>query len=136
MEAEKTVIRIETDLPANEIGEAIKKLYGDKVVIRVLSEAPVVPAPVLAATHPPRYFTWLAEVCALLGWDRAKGADLVQDVNWFGCYDDGATPEIAVAEGKRTGVLVERDGAWFYEPQNMGVEEHKETQAAADAHSD
>jgi hypothetical protein len=56
-----------------------------------------------------RYFGWLKRVRELL--DKASGPDDADDflkmanyVSWFGCFDDGMTPEQAVAEFKRKGM--------------------------------
>ena len=46
---------------------------------------------------PKKYFKWIYAVSLLL---NVNGADLIDDPNWFGCYDDGMTPEEAVAEYK------------------------------------
>ena len=50
-----------------------------------------------------RYFAWIAKVRELLG--KSSGPDdgkdfiaMCNDVSWFGCYDDGMTPEQAVNE--------------------------------------
>jgi hypothetical protein len=51
------------------------------------------------------YYEWIAEVCVLLGKPKEYGAELVQDVNWFGCWDDGMSAEDAVAEAKSKGVV-------------------------------
>lgn len=52
-----------------------------------------------------RYYKWIANVCGVLKWDVMKGADLIADPSWFYCYDDGMTPEEAVAEAVSKGVL-------------------------------
>jgi hypothetical protein len=52
-----------------------------------------------------KYFDWIGEVMKLLELPIEKGADFVEDVNWFGCYDDGMTPEAAIIEAKEVGVL-------------------------------
>jgi len=45
------------------------------------------------------YFQFIYECAILLGRDPEKdGAEMLDDVNWFGCWDDGETPESAVAE--------------------------------------
>ena len=55
---------------------------------------------------PERYFTFIKKCRELLG--QPSGPDdgdefiaMCNDVSWFGCYDDGMTPEQAVAEFKR-----------------------------------
>jgi len=45
-----------------------------------------------------KYFEWIAECCKELNWDIKEGANLVSDINWFGCYDDGMTAKEAVEE--------------------------------------
>lgn len=52
-----------------------------------------------------KYFEWIAKVCELLGWAKEDGVKIVEDPNWFGCWDDGMTPEDAVAEAKTKGVV-------------------------------
>ena len=47
-----------------------------------------------------KYFEWIVQCCELLGKEKSYGAVLVSDQNWFGCYDDGMTPESAVSEFK------------------------------------
>lgn len=46
------------------------------------------------------YFNWIAEVCRLMNQPKEYGANLVEDPSWFGCWDDGMTPEEALAEYK------------------------------------
>lgn len=50
-----------------------------------------------------RYFTFIKACRTLLGKTNTEAdADdfvaMCNDVSWFGCYDDGLTPEQAVAE--------------------------------------
>jgi len=52
-----------------------------------------------------KYFEWIAECCKELGWEKKEGVKLVEDVNWFGCYDDGMTPKEAVDEAVSKGVV-------------------------------
>ena len=51
------------------------------------------------------YFEFIAECCKELEWDIKDGAMLVQDVNWFGCWDDGMTAKEAVDEAVSKGVV-------------------------------
>ena len=55
-----------------------------------------------------KYFQWIADCCKELNWDIKEGAALVQDVNWFGCYDDGMTAKDAVKEAISEGVVSKR----------------------------
>jgi hypothetical protein len=53
-----------------------------------------------------KYFTFIKRCRELLGkTSTAEDADdfgaMCNDVSWFGCYDDGLTPEQAVAEFNR-----------------------------------
>lgn len=50
----------------------------------------------------PQFFQWVAECCALLGEPREFGENLMpeKDISWWACFDDGMTPEAAVAEYK------------------------------------
>lgn len=53
-----------------------------------------------------RYFTWIKTCRELLGKpstpdDGPEFVAMCNDVSWFGCYDDGMTPDQAVAEFKR-----------------------------------
>ena len=68
--------------------------------------------PFAAAVPEPRFFSWVVECCALLGWRREEGERLFPgaDPSWFFCYDDGMSPEEAVAEAVRKGVVVVREG--------------------------
>lgn len=52
-----------------------------------------------------KYFEWIAGCCKELNWDISEGKILVEDVNWFGCWDDGMTPKEAVAEAISKGVV-------------------------------
>ena len=52
-----------------------------------------------------KYFEWVAECCKELNWDIKDGKVLVQDVNWFGCWDDGMTAKEAVDEAVSKGVV-------------------------------
>lgn len=45
-----------------------------------------------------RYFEWLAEICILMGKPISHGAEMVQDPNWFACFDDGMSPQDAYNE--------------------------------------
>jgi len=40
-----------------------------------------------------------------MGKPKEYGANLVEGVNWFGCWDDGMTPEDAVAEAREKGAI-------------------------------
>jgi hypothetical protein len=50
----------------------------------------------------PQFFQWVAECCTLLGKPREFGENLMpeKDISWWACFDDGMTPEAAVAEYK------------------------------------
>lgn len=50
------------------------------------------------------FFEWVAECCKLLGWAKVDGAKMMPDYDpcWYGCYDDGMSPEGAVAKYKKT----------------------------------
>lgn len=54
------------------------------------------------------FFEWVVKCCELLGLSKEEGEKLLpeNDPCWFYCYDDGMTPEAAVAEYKHkvTGV--------------------------------
>lgn len=52
-----------------------------------------------------RYYRWIADCCQELGWDIREGERMVEDVNWWGCYDDGMTPKEAVDEAVSKGVV-------------------------------
>lgn len=116
----KHTIVIETDLDEKDFKRAVEtiwltnsfspgKLISFKTRSLVPNSTPTLPTP--------RYFTWIANVCMLLGWERLAGADLVEDVSWFGCFDDGMTPEAAIEEAKARGVLVSIEGKWVYLPK-------------------
>jgi hypothetical protein len=55
--------------------------------------------------HNTSYYQWIFEVCGILNIPAGEGAKLVDDLNWFGCYDDGLTPQEAVDEAKANGVV-------------------------------
>lgn len=55
-----------------------------------------------------KYFEWISECCKELNWNIKEGAVLVEDVNWFGCYDDGMTANEAVNEAVSKGVVEKR----------------------------
>lgn len=55
-----------------------------------------------------KYYEWIAQCCKELNWDIREGEKLVEDVNWFGCYDDGMSPKDAVDEAVRNGVVERR----------------------------
>ncbi len=53
-----------------------------------------------------RYFTFIKKCRELLGKTSGEADEkdflaMCNDVSWFGCYDDGMTPEQAVAEFQR-----------------------------------
>lgn len=56
-----------------------------------------------------KYYEWIAQCCEELNWDVKEGANLVKDVSWFGCYDDGMSPKNAVNEAIRKGVVEKRN---------------------------
>jgi hypothetical protein len=48
------------------------------------------------------YFQFIAQCCRLLGRDPVKdGVEMLNDPNWHSCWEDGETPESAVAEYRR-----------------------------------
>ncbi len=55
-----------------------------------------------------KYFEWISQCCRELNWDIRDGNRLVQDINWFACYDDGMSPEEAVDEAISKGVVKKR----------------------------
>jgi len=55
-----------------------------------------------------KYFEWIAECCKELNWDIKEGVALVEDVNWFGCWDDGMMAKEAVDEAVSKGVIERR----------------------------
>ena len=54
------------------------------------------------------YYKWIAEVCKELNWETEEGAYIVDDVNWFGCFDDGMSAKDAVDEAVSKGAVVRR----------------------------
>lgn len=56
-----------------------------------------------------KYFEWIAQCCKELNFDIKDGASMVNDVNWFGCYDDGMSPKEAVEEAISKGVVSKRE---------------------------
>lgn len=50
----------------------------------------------------PRFFQWVAQCCVLLGKPIEYGVNMMpeKDISWWACFDDGMTPEQAVAEYK------------------------------------
>jgi len=53
-----------------------------------------------------KYFTWIKQCRELLGKtstesDGEEFVAMCNDISWFGCFDDGMTPEQAVAEYKQ-----------------------------------
>ena len=40
-----------------------------------------------------------------MGWELSEGVKIVQDPNWFGCFDDGMTPEEAIEEANSKGII-------------------------------
>jgi hypothetical protein len=68
----------------------------------------------------PRYFKWIASVCDLLGWPRQQGTDLLNDTNWWNCFDVGMDPLRAAMEAKERGVLIQENNKWVYRPENYG----------------
>lgn len=124
----KHTLVIESDLDEKDFKRAVETIWlvnsfspGKLLDFKTRS---LVPKSV-AVTPTPRYFKWIADVCALLGWEKAEGADLVEDVSWFGCFDDGMSPSAAVAEAKARGVLVSIVGKWVYQPRNFTEEAPK-----------
>lgn len=146
----KHTLVVESDLPEAEFKRAVETIWlrnsfspGKLLDLKTRS---LIPKSV-AVTPTPRYFTWIADVCALLNWEKKDGADLVEDVSWFGCFDDGMSSSAAIAEAKTRGVLVYIVDRWVYQPGRFTEEapkastaqeaaEHHSTQASADAHSD
>ena len=56
-----------------------------------------------------QYYQWIAEACKELNWDIFEGIYLVEDVNWFGCFDDGMSAKEAVDEAVSKGAIVRRN---------------------------
>ncbi len=52
-----------------------------------------------------KWFTWITAVGKIVGWSREEIAANVNDPNWFGCFDDGMSPEDAVTEARRKGIV-------------------------------
>lgn len=50
------------------------------------------------------FFQWVYECCKLMGKDKDYGHNLLpaKDPSWYWCFDDGMTPEEAVAKYKLT----------------------------------
>ena len=46
----------------------------------------------------PAYFVFIKKCGELLGRTIEEQASMVPDPNWYGCFDDGMTPEEAVEE--------------------------------------
>jgi hypothetical protein len=44
------------------------------------------------------YFELIRDVFNLMGKPVIEGKDMINDPNWFGCWDDGMTPEDSVRE--------------------------------------
>lgn len=51
------------------------------------------------------FFKWVSECCKELNWDIKDGVKLVEDPNWYLCYDDDMTPKEAVDEAIENGVV-------------------------------
>lgn len=51
------------------------------------------------------FFTWITAVGGIAGWSKDEIAQRVSDPSWFFCFDDGMTPEQALAEAKSKGVV-------------------------------
>ena len=51
------------------------------------------------------FFTWIHKVGEICGWSNEETADRISDRSWFFCYDDGMSPEAAVAEAKTHGIV-------------------------------
>jgi hypothetical protein len=64
-----------------------------------------------------QYFEWLAKVCILMGQPIAYGATLIEDQDWFGCFDDGMTPEEAFNEAKEKKIIFSKNN--IYETINV-----------------
>ncbi len=54
-----------------------------------------------------RFYDWIESCCNLLGWSTEQGVQLTPEVDpcWYWCYDDGMSPEMAVAEAIRAGAI-------------------------------
>jgi hypothetical protein len=63
----------------------------------------------LKERHKRKYFSWLKEVGELAGWTEEETAAHVNDINFFGCFDDGMSAEATVAEA--TVAEAKKDGA-------------------------
>lgn len=55
----------------------------------------------------PGYNKWIFEVITKLKINPVDGEQLFRDPNWFACYDDGMTPDEAIAEATEKGVIEE-----------------------------
>jgi len=53
------------------------------------------------------YFEWIKEICKLLNRPAEDGGILVEDVSWFGCYDDGMSPQQAIDEATEKNILTD-----------------------------
>lgn len=62
-----------------------------------------------------KYFKWIVEVCRCMGLPSKMGVHFVQDPNWYGCYDDGMSPEAALQEAKDKGVITAHDIARWHQ---------------------
>jgi len=52
-----------------------------------------------------RFYQWIHECCKELNWPIERGADLVEDPNWFACFDDGMSATEAVQEAVGAGIV-------------------------------
>ncbi len=50
-----------------------------------------------------------------MGLPSKMGVHFVQDPNWYGCYDDGMSPEAALQEAKDKGVITAHDIARWHQ---------------------
>ena len=48
--------------------------------------------------HNTSFYRWLFEVGTLLKLTNDETANLIEDISWLGCYDDGMTPKEAIEE--------------------------------------
>ncbi len=59
----------------------------------------------LKKIHRELWFMWLKDVCVLLDKPSTYGIELMKDMSWFYCFDDGLSPAQAVAEARSKGVV-------------------------------
>lgn len=85
-----------------ELGSVLSRL-SDSDRDRVLATAMSFAFSMLPRAHKASslgFFIFIKRSGELLGMDAEEAASLIDDPSWFFCYDDGLTPEQAVAEYK------------------------------------